>query len=460
MVALARYKLGEVAAAQAWLARCLAACLRQKGDRVFHNSATQLIVAVGTLSRKERWLDLLERAAEAYLEINEGRWSRAPFSRDEGRSAPLLWAAALAEARRWEDLYRWAIRIGPDSLRHAPRLLEIVRQGCEADAMESRLLRVVEQAPSPDAYRGLALHLETLYASPERGARILKAARAKISDARLELETALLFLRAVKQAEAAEAAAHGLQLAEKYGDVTLEKRLAIMVARLHLFRSDRAGAARVVLRLVERHGLPDSAHLAEVCEFSASLQEPAQAVRLLELALRGYRVERERGFSPFLQIGRIQESLSTLERDPARKRDHAIEAVRYYNGHVRSGSTSPPWPEGEELTIVLDVEGASSTATAGRKRMIELLGEDFFIRRFLESPLPALSDNARAALEKHVETLADTATPSERRVAALERARAAGPAAAPLLHSALARCDAWAQFQIRELLDGWAEPAP
>jgi len=448
VVGLAHFKAGDDKAAQEWFRKSLDHCRRQRGDRVLHFATTQLVIGAARLAEARGWREVLKKAADDYLYVNEGFVDGAELAGVEKASPPLLWAKELvADPEAFLDWFR---QVGPAIFERAALLLESVRAKHPADAMQKRLMAHVGKSPSMEAYRDLAILLGWVYNQEEMSAQVLKGARAKVSDPRLEFAAARIFLRVRKTEDALEAAALGVKLAEAGKDAALEESLGLFKARMQLLQGDLEGARATVRRLMERGRAARDAHVAEVCEFAGMLDEAKKRYD-------GLLARRQR---PYLQLARIHESLAGSAADAEAGRRHAVESVRFYNGHARKGSSVEAWPEDEEMLLPLGVAGASSDPGTGREKMLALVGAETFIaellKRRFDAPAAEVEKEIRAAYRRLCDASADPGA----RVEAIDRLKAAGLPAVPFIKDGLGSKDVWVRDQVRGLLSEWGEPAP
>jgi hypothetical protein len=464
MAGFAYYKAGQEDKAKEWLAKALDRCREMRHDRVNAMICSQLVVGTARLAAVRAWKPLLKKACDDFCYVNEGNVEGAEFAAEEDKSPILLQAAELHG--KWTPMYDLLSLGGPYIFRRAENLRAKIAAKVPPDALRAELVAHVEKKPSADAYRLLATFLAWVYDDPSQGAGVMRVARRKLTGespaarARFDFDAAKMYVAAHSRglpdgnALALEAAKAGIEAVESTPDAALEEALGHYAARLHLIVSqDRAAAKAVVERLIARGRATRDFEIGELCAFSGKLDE---AVRRFESA-------RSRGFTPYAQLARVTEALAMKAEGEERKR-LALAALRYYNGERHGLHRAPSPPAGEDLLVVMEVEGASMDTMAGRARMMEMLGgEDAFLEAFLKRARPELAEGARKRIEELYKVVADEPD-YEKKGAALEKLKAAakeaGPGAAALLRGGLTHADEWVKVEIRAILAPWADPLP
>jgi hypothetical protein len=451
-----------VESSKRWFAVALERCRAQKGNRILGLYASEILVAVARLAHKQTWLPILREAADAYIDFHGEELVTDEYAAKEGQSPVLLWAEQVAGEP--EQFYKLFARVGLDVFRGAAKLRAVVKRGSNRDALFGRLMAGVEKEPSSDAYMRLAQFVEWVWESRELSARVLLAARGKVTGEtpvqRLQRESKtarLLWSAAQGQGpevrEAALAAAvEAHRAAEQAGEPGAEEACALYAARLHLLVKEDRDAARAILkRLIERGRATRAAHVAEVCAGAGMIDE----------ALERYEKLRAAGLQPYFHLARLHEVRAREAQDDATRRRHAELALRYYNGSERFKSLLPGWPPEETLDSISRVPGASDDAGTGRAFATALLGgEDVLLEAYLKGAFPALTAEARKTAELEWRTWLDTTQSGVRRAEAWTRLGELGPGVVPVIRDGLKHPDAGMQATVRERLVAWAQPLP
>jgi tetratricopeptide (TPR) repeat protein len=431
LTAFCLVKAGEKPASLPWFKRALdgVEALRDTVNQVAARTAGRIAGETVRIASDFQDDAMLKRAYELYVLFRTRKdWADKPSSGLAlygPRDPVILWARRLIERREFGELFK-VLKMSNGRLFFDPR--ELQKEVVAAATMEKFNAAALQECSAPSDHLFLARLQVDYFGSKPAAVAVLERARERHkTDLQVHFELARHHVQAGEWDKAFATAREGVEAATTNGPEL--ERLVLYAARLAAQTGKPAAGAEILkkaLRVVKP-------------ERVASWAEACRAVGDLTSALRFYRAAEEAEEMPNGHLAAIYFEEGRLEL-----------ALKYANRHRRIGTYIRGWPMDEDLP--------SSPATSPeqiRAAILEKLGQDFFIDRFLQQPAAA-KDEEKALVERLLARL-DGGLPEER-VQAREELLKLDPRLGSLLKPGLAAKDGWTQMVVREVLSHMAEP--
>lgn len=429
---------GKAEEAQKAYAEALEACRKETSGQPRNAAALRIAFLLGMENGPDKWR---ETCVDVILTIgNDSTAIPYDLVYDETKSPIMALAGDYVNAKEWLKYYALACR-GNAVFKNWHMVRVNNQLGKEAFAA---IRAAVYKESDVAKYVEFADFLESTYGEGRNDLPEVLEKAVEKSPQDLELQTRLARTYGTSAARDKAVTAYEA-LIPKLAD---DKQVAAKVELVQLLVENQPEKARAVLGTIDPSTLTGE-HVQKVIDLCQQAKDWDRGLAACKKAF-------ELGQTPHFQTGWFHE-----------QKENYIEALRCYNRDRAGGSGDDPearmrreMNKGRRMkpgrAAPAPEDADPDNGEDARKKLLQKLGPDYLISRFLQQRFEPLSADQDKAVKAAVEKLASDE--SRERDAGFDALKKIGPRATPLLRSLLESSEPEVKGRVRQLFAEWAEP--